>query len=53
MDKTVAAAWTAYRAHHDLPKDAPMSGDFARFYPHDEDIVITVTFGEEVRPPTS
>lgn len=30
-----------------------MPGDFARFYPRDEDIVIVVTFEDEVRPPTS
>ncbi|KOT57074.1 MULTISPECIES: hypothetical protein [Streptomyces] len=53
VDKAVAAAWAAYRERHGWLEDAPMPGDFARFYPRDEDIVIVVTFEDDVRPPTS
>lgn len=43
ITKAASAAACFYREQHGLPADAEVPGDFARFYPGDEDIVIAVT----------
>ncbi|MFE2497135.1 hypothetical protein [Streptomyces scopuliridis] len=45
--KAVAGAWAQFRALNGLPEDAPMPGDFARFHPVDEEIVISFTTEEQ------
>lgn len=43
MEKALGAAAAFYREQHGLEAGASVPGDFARFFPHDEDIVIAVT----------